>query len=59
MTVKYSKFISICGNCNTSGEGYRYIRIGIKAIVICPSCADLLARQLRSMSDESNKQMER
>ena len=55
MTVKYSKFKSICKNCGASGEGYRYIRIGNMSFVICPSCVDLLVRQLRGMYNESNK----
>ena len=55
MTVKYSKFKSICKNCNAPGEGYRYVRMGNMSFVICPSCADLLAKQLRSMSDGSKK----
>ena len=51
MTVKYSKFKSICKNCGKAGEGFRYIRMGNMSCVICTECADLLARQLRSMSD--------
>ena len=55
MTVKYSKFKSICKNCGVSGEGYRYIRMSNMTFIICPSCADILVRQLRSVSDDSNK----
>lgn len=55
MTVKYSKFKSICKNCGAAGEGYRYVRMGNMSFVICPSCADLLAKQLRSMSDGRNQ----
>lgn len=55
MTVKYSKFKSICKNCGESGENYRYIRMSNMTFIICPSCADLLVRQLRSVSDDSNK----
>ena len=55
MTVKYSKFKSICKNCGASGESYRYIRMSNMTFIICPSCADLLVRQLRSVSDNSNK----
>lgn len=58
MTVKYSKFRSLCKNCNTPGEAYRYVRMGNMSFVICPSCADLLAKQLRSVSNDSKKQME-
>ena len=58
MTVKYSKFKSICKNCGTVGEGYRYVRVGSMSFVICPSCAELLARQIRSMSNDSKEQVE-
>ncbi len=58
MTVKYSKFKSICKNCGAAGEGYRYVRMSNISFVICPSCADLLARQIRSMSNDSKEQME-
>lgn len=61
MTVRYAKFKSICRNCGVSGEGYRYVKLTISNIsfTICPSCADLLTRQLRSMSYDSKKQVER
>lgn len=58
MTVKYSKFKSICKNCGAAGEGYRYVRMSDLSFVICPSCADLLAKQLRSLSDAGKKQVE-
>lgn len=41
MTVKYSKFKSICKNCGASGENYRYIRMSNMTFIICPSCADI------------------
>ena len=55
MTVKYSKFKIICTNCGVAGEGYRYIRMGNMSFIICPSCVDLLVRQLRSISDDSKE----
>ena len=60
MTVRYSKFKSICRNCGAAGEGYRYVKLTISnmSFTICQSCVDLLARQLRSMSDDSKKQVE-
>lgn len=58
MTVKYSKFKSVCKNCGASGGSYRYIRMSNMTFIICPSCADILVRQLRSVSDDSKKQME-
>lgn len=58
MIAKYSKFKSICKNCSAAGEGYRYIRMNNMSFVICPSCADLLVRQLRSLYDDSKKQVE-
>lgn len=58
MTVKYSKFKSICKNCGAAGESYRYVRMSNMSFVICPSCADLLARQIRSMSNDSKEQVE-
>ena len=60
MTVRYSKFKNTCRNCGASGEGYRYVKLTMcnMSFIICPSCADLLARQLWSMSDDSKKQVE-
>lgn len=55
MTVKYSNFKGICKNCGMTGEGYRYIRMSNMSFVICPSCADLLVKQLRSISDDSKE----
>ena len=58
MTVKYSKFKSICKSCGASGENYRYIRMSNMTFIICPSCADILIKQLRSVSGDSKKQLE-
>lgn len=58
MTVKYSKFKSLCKNCMKAGDGYLYIRIGNIPVTLCKSCAELMARQIRSMSNDSKKQVE-
>jgi hypothetical protein len=58
MTVKYSKFPCLCRNCGNRTEGGRYFRMGSLSFVLCTECAELMVKQIRSMSDAGKKQVE-
>ena len=52
MTVKTSKFKSICKNCGVASEFQIYIRLHNISFTLCKECTKLLAKQLGGMTYE-------
>lgn len=55
MTVKTSKFKSICKNCGVASEYQIYVRLHDLSFTVCKECAKLLVKQLGGMTYEPDK----
>lgn len=55
MTVKTSKFKSICKNCGAASEYQIYVRLHDLSFTVCKECAKLLVKQLGGMTYEPSK----